>query len=103
MLGLKLNHVSKRGHREPSVKDLIYAYRDQYLNTLSQKQKYRQFAKLLYFVANFNEICSPVLNWQYKQAWVQIMAWDRAGDKPLCKPIMAYFSDAYMRHLASMI
>ena len=33
---------------------------------------------------------------------VQIMAWRRPGDKPLSEPKMAYVSDAYMRHSASM-
>ena len=32
---------------------------------------------------------------------VQIMAWHRAGDKPLSEPMMAYMTDAYMRHSVS--
>ena len=36
------------------------------------------------------------------QALVQIMAWRRSGDKPLSEPMMVYFTDAYMRHSASM-
>ena len=35
-------------------------------------------------------------------ALVQIMAWHRPDDKPLYEPIMAWFTDAYMRHSASM-
>ena len=35
-------------------------------------------------------------------ALVQIMAWRRPGDKPLSEPMMAQFTDAYMRHSASM-
>ena len=35
-------------------------------------------------------------------ALVQIMAWRRAGDKQLSKPMMTQFHDAYMRHSASM-
>ena len=31
-------------------------------------------------------------------ALVQVMAWRRAGDKPLPEPIMTQFTDAYMRH-----
>ena len=31
-------------------------------------------------------------------ALVQIMAWRRAGDKPLSEPILAQFTDAYLRH-----
>ena len=35
-------------------------------------------------------------------ALVQIMAWRQPSDKSLSEPKMAYFDDAYMRHLASM-
>ena len=35
-------------------------------------------------------------------ALVQTMAWRRPGDKPLSEPIMAWFTDACMRHSASM-
>ena len=35
-------------------------------------------------------------------ALVQIMAWRRPGDKPLSEPMMVSFTDAYMRHSASM-
>ena len=35
-------------------------------------------------------------------ALVQIMAWHRSGDEPLSEPMMVLFTDAYMRHLASM-
>ena len=31
-----------------------------------------------------------------------IMAWRRSGDKPFCESTTAQFTDAYMRHLASM-
>ena len=33
-----------------------------------------------------------------KPALVQVMAWRRIGDKPLPEPMMATFTDAYMRH-----
>ena len=32
----------------------------------------------------------------------QIMAWHQIGDMPLSEPMMAQFTDAYMRHWASM-
>ena len=35
-------------------------------------------------------------------ALVQIMAWRRTGDKPLSEPMIVSFTDAYMRHSASM-
>ena len=33
---------------------------------------------------------------------IAALAWHRPGDKPLSERMMAYFTDAYMRHLASM-
>ena len=33
-----------------------------------------------------------------KVALVQVMAWRRTGDKPLPKPMLTQFADAYMRH-----
>ena len=33
-----------------------------------------------------------------KQALVQVMAWYQIGDKPIPEPMMAQFTDAYMRH-----
>ena len=38
---------------------------------------------------------SPIDN---NPALVQVMAWRRIGDKPLHEPMMAQFTDAYMRH-----
>ena len=35
-------------------------------------------------------------------ALFQIMAEHQPGDKPLSEPMMAYFTEAYMRHSASM-
>ena len=35
-------------------------------------------------------------------ASVKIMAWRHPGDKPLPEPIMAWFTDVYMHHSASM-
>ena len=35
-------------------------------------------------------------------ALVQVMAWRRPGDKPLSDLMMVKFTDAYMRHSASM-
>ena len=33
---------------------------------------------------------------------VQIIAWRRPGDKQLSEPMLVKFTDAYMRHSASM-
>ena len=33
-----------------------------------------------------------------KSALVQVMAWRRAGDKPLPLPMLTQFTGAYMRH-----
>ena len=35
-------------------------------------------------------------------ALVQVIAWRRPGDKQLSDPMMVKFTDAYMRHPASM-
>ena len=36
-------------------------------------------------------------------ALVQIMAWDRTGDKPLSEPMMSWIAHTYLRHSALMI
>ena len=38
----------------------------------------------------------------HNPALVQIMAWRRSGDKPFSDPMMVKFTDAYMRHSASI-
>ena len=35
-------------------------------------------------------------------ALVQVMAWCRAGDKPLPEPMMTLFTNAYIRHKGEM-
>ena len=35
-------------------------------------------------------------------ALVQVMAWRLTGDKPLPKPMMTQFTDAYIRHYGDM-
>ena len=35
-------------------------------------------------------------------AFVEIMAWCRTGGKPLSEPMMASFTDAYMRYTVSI-
>ena len=42
---------------------------------------------------------SPIGN---KPALVQVMAWRRAGDKPLPKPMLTQFTNAYLRHSGEM-
>ena len=37
-----------------------------------------------------------------KQALVKIMAWGLTGNKPISEPVMAFLTDAYMHHSASM-
>ena len=37
-----------------------------------------------------------------KPALVQIMAWHRTGHNPFSEPMMAWFTDAYMRHPATI-
>ena len=58
--------------------------------------------KLLYFDETFIEICSPgpINN---IPALVQIMAWRLSGAKPLSEPMIAYFNDAYIRHIRQWV
>ena len=42
---------------------------------------------------------NPIAN---KPALVQVMAWRRAGDKPLPEPMLIQFTDAYLRHQGEM-
>ena len=37
-----------------------------------------------------------------ESALVQVMAWHRAGAKPLPEPMLSKFPDAYMRHQGEM-
>ena len=53
--------------------------------------------KMLEFRLNFPK--GPIHN---IPALVQVMAWRRLGDKSLSEPMMAVFTDAYMRRSASM-
>ena len=34
----------------------------------------------------------------YKSALVQVVAWHRAGEKPLLESMLTQFNDAYIRH-----
>ena len=42
--------------------------------------------------------CVPGSPIDSKSAFVQVMAWCRAGDKPSPEQMMTQFTDAYMRH-----
>ena len=37
-----------------------------------------------------------------KSSFVEVMAWRRTGDKPLTEPMLTQFTDAYLRHSASV-
>ena len=52
-------------------------------------------------IQNFTEAFSESPT-NYIPALVLIMAWGRTGEKPLSKPMMALFSDAYMLHSDSI-
>ena len=50
--------------------------------------------------SNFTETPgSPIDN---KQELVQVMAWRRAGDKPLPESLLTQFTNGYMRHSGEM-
>ena len=103
MLGLKLNHVSKRGHCyqtpinvNPMV-SVTWVTRC-FLNTLRPRQNGRHFADDIFKWIFFNENVWISLKISLKfvpqgpinniPALVQIMAWRRPGDKSLSEPMM---------------
>ena len=75
--------------------------------------KFISLTEFLYFDSTFTEVCSWGQS-DNKPALVQVMAWNRTGDKPLPEPIMTQaisplpelmmtqIKDAYMCHHASM-
>ena len=82
------------------------------VNTLRQRQNSRLFPDDIFKWIFVNENIWISLRISLKfvprvridniKALVQIMAWCRPGDKPLSEPMMVKFTDAYMRHSASM-
>ena len=83
-----------------------------HFNTLRPRQNGRHFPDDIFICIFLNENAwilftispnfvakSPINN---IPSSVQIMAWCRSGDKPFSGPMMALFTDAYMRHSASM-
>ena len=83
------------------------------INTLRPKQNGRHFPNDIFkcFSLNENVLISIKISFKFIsnapinniQALVQIIAWPRPGGKPLSEPMMASFTDTYMRFLASMI
>ena len=75
------------------------------IDTLRPRQKWPPFFRrqilflmwMLCFVEKFTEICFQLT---INQKLVQITAWHRKGDKPLCEPVMPWFTAAHMRHSA---
>ena len=82
------------------------------LNTLRPRQDGRYFPDDIFKCIFLNENIWISINVSLKfvpegridniPALVEIMAWRRSGDKPLSEPMMVKFTDAYMRHSASM-
>ena len=82
------------------------------LSTSKPRQDDRLFADdifgRIFFNENVNKLTQmslrfvPVCSFNDKSALVSKMAWRWLGDKPLSKPMMTKFIDAYMRHSASM-
>ena len=68
------------------------------VNTLRPRQDGRQFADDIFMCIFFSENCCILIKFSFKyvrngpidnnSALVQIMAWRRSGDKPLCEPMM---------------
>ena len=82
------------------------------INTLRPRQNGRHFADDTFKRIFMNENVKISINISLKfvpkglinniPALVQIMAWRRPVDKPLSEPNDGLFTDAYMRHSASM-
>ena len=82
------------------------------LNTLRPRQNGRHFQDDIFKCIFLNENLWISIQISLKfvpkgpinniPALVQVMAWHRSGDKPLSDPMMVKFTDAYMRHSASM-
>ena len=82
------------------------------LNTLRPRQNDRQFTdnlfKCIFVSENVWILIKISLKFDPRRpinnipALFQIMAWHQPGDKPLSEPMMVWFTDAYMHHLASM-
>ena len=82
------------------------------INTLGSRQNWRHFADDIFKCIFLNEnVWIPIkISMKFVPkgsinnipALVQIMAWRRPGDKPLSEQMMVCFTDAYVRHPASM-
>ena len=108
MLGLKLNHVSKRGPRR-----VITSYsRDRWfthlpldkMGTISQTIFSDAFSWMKIFFILIKISLKFVLKGPIENipALVYIMAWRRIGNKPLSEPIQTRSTDAYMQHYGKM-
>ena len=88
-------------------------YRFSLVNTLRPRQQDCHFSDDIFKRIFLNWNCciwiqisltfvpnGPVNN---KSALVQVMAWDRAGDKPVSGSMLAQFTDGCMRHSVTMI
>ena len=57
--------------------------------------------KVSYCVLNCIEVF-PMCTFKYQSVLKQMMAWCQTGDRPFSAAMVANYTDAYMRHLASM-
>ena len=92
---------------EASVVTVMFSDNKKMLNTLSpQKCDFADdILKCMCVNEEKNKIALKIVPWgpiDNIPALNQIMAWCWSGDKPLCKAIIALFTDACMRHSASM-
>ena len=85
----------------------IYEFRKALVNTLKPRQNGRHFADDIFkriFLKENVSISIKISKGSTNNilSLVHIMAWRQLGTKPLFEPMMVYFTDAYIRHLASM-
>ena len=90
---LDISCVSTRINSSPPAQNgRLFA--DDIFRCIFVNEKFCILIKISKFVPN-----GPIDN---NPALVQIMAWRRIGDKPLSEPMLARFTDAYMRHNGDM-
>ena len=79
----------------------IYFFNGQVYWTVTLASWLRQTKEIFIITIGLkqNDLNGPINN---NTASVQIMACRLFGDKPLSEPMMRWFTDAYMRHPASM-
>ena len=107
-----LRHISApmEGHDPKRVAFIIHMV--WLIITLKPRQNCHHFADDIFKCIFLNDslwislkislMCVPKVRINNISGLVKVMAWRRSSDKPLSEPMMVWFTDAYMRHPASV-